>query len=113
LGFAQLPMVAAMPAPGHDEIELIGDGAIARGTFGVSVATNAGKLNPSVNTTPTSQLIVLYHPAHPEQLSMVRSLLEEYIDRPARQILVEGMVLEISEDGLEELGVEWEFRDGP
>jgi general secretion pathway protein D len=57
--------------------------------------------------------MVLYHPAHPEQLSLVRNALRDYIDTPARQIFVEGMVLEISEEGLDELGVEWEFKDGP
>lgn len=113
LEFAQLPMVAMMPAPADPEMALLGDGAIGRGQFGVSIATSAGALHPSVNTAPTSQLLVLYHPAHPEQLSLVRSMLEDFIDRPARQILVEGMVLEISEDGLEELGVQWEFKDGP
>jgi general secretion pathway protein D len=113
LEFAQLPMVAMMPAPGDTEMALLGDASIGRGQFGVSVATNAAPLNSSVNTAPTTQLLVLYHPAHPEQLSLVRSMLQDFIDRPARQILVEGMVLEISEDGLEELGVQWEFKDGP
>lgn len=113
LEFSQLPMVAMMPSPADPEMALLGDANIGRGQFGVSVATNAANLNPSVNTAPTTQLIVIYHPAHPEQLSVVRTLLEDYIDRPARQILVEGMVLEISEDGLNQLGVEWEFKDGP
>lgn len=113
LEFAQLPMVAMMPAPSDTEMALLGDASIGRGQFGVSIATSAGALHPSVNTAPTMQLLVLYHPAHPEQLSLVRSMLKDFIDRPARQILVEGMVLEISEDGLKELGVQWEFKDGP
>ncbi len=113
LEFSQLPMVAMMPAPADQEMALLGDGNIQRGQFGVSIATSAGALHPQVNTSPTTQLLVLYHPAHPEQLSLVRSMLEDFIDRPARQILVEGMVLEISDDGLKELGVQWEFKDGP
>lgn len=111
--FAQLPIVTQMPSPGTADMALLGDRAIGRGTFGVSVATQAQDLPSEINITPGSQLMVMYHPAHPEQLSTVRSLLEDYIDRPARQIFVEGMVLEISEDGLDELGVEWEFKDGP
>jgi general secretion pathway protein D len=55
----------------------------------------------------------MFHPAHPEQFSRVRRLLDDLIDRPARQIFVEGMVLEISEDGLRDLGIEWELRGGP
>ncbi|MCC5824454.1 MAG: hypothetical protein LAT64_14330 [Phycisphaerales bacterium] len=111
--FAQLPLVTQMPGPAAGDIGLLGDREIRRGTFGVTTATNAAELPAEINVTPGSQLMVLFHPAHPEQLSTVRTLLEDYIDRPARQIFVEGMVLEISEDGLQELGVEWEFKDGP
>ncbi len=111
--FDQLPLVTVMPAPPPTLMGLLGDGKVQTGSFGNSVTTNAGKLPDEVNASPSSQLIVLYHPAHPEQLSLVRSLLDEYIDRPARLIFVEGMVLEISETGLDELGVEWEFKEGP
>ncbi len=111
--FDKLPMVTQMPAPAAADMALLGDKKIARGQFGVSVATDATDLPNDVNAGPTSQLLVLYHPAHPEQLSLVRNALRDYIDTPARQIFVEGMVLEISEEGLEELGVEWEFKDGP
>lgn len=113
VNFDQLPLVTQMPAPGAGEIGLLGDKTIARGQFGVSVATNAADLPNEVNASPGSQLMVLYHPAHPEQLSLVRQLLTDYIDRPARLIFVEGMVLEISESGLDELGIEWEFKEGP
>lgn len=111
--FDKLPMVTQMPTPAPGDMGLLGDKAITRGTFGVSVATNATELPSEVNAGPTAQLMVLYHPAHPEQLSLVRNALRDYIDTPARQIFVEGMVLEISEEGLDELGVEWEFKDGP
>lgn len=111
--FEQLPMVAVMPAPPPDQMGLLGDGKVATGSFGNSVTTNAVKLPDEVNAAPSSQLIVMYHPAHPEQLSLVRSLLTDYIDRPARLIFVEGMILEISESGLDELGIEWEFKEGP
>lgn len=111
--FAQLPIVTQMPGPTDSEMALIGDSKIARGQFGVSIATDATALPASVNASPASQLMVLYHPAHPEQLSMVRTMLKDFIDRPANQIFVEGMVLEISEEGLDQLGVEWQFRDGP
>ena len=113
IAFDQLPMVTVMPSPGDNETALVGDAKISRGQFGVSVATDAAKLPSEVNASPGSQLMVLYHPAHPEQLSLVRSLLDEYVDLPARMIFVEGMVLEISETGLDELGIEWEFKEGP
>lgn len=111
--FAQLPLVAPMPAPAEGSMALIGSKDIARGQFGVSVATNADPLPADVNVAPSSELMVLYHPAHPEQLSMVQALLQDFVDKPARMVFVEGMVLEISEEGLDKLGIEWEFKEGP
>lgn len=111
--FDNLPMVTQMPSPTPGDMALLGDKKITRGQFGVSGVSDATDLPNDINAGPTSQLMVLYHPAHPEQLSMVRNALRDYIDTPARQIFVEGMVLEISEEGLDELGVQWEFKDGP
>ena len=114
MNFDQLPLVTIMPGPEDGQIGLVGDEGTARGAFGeTSTPAKASKLNAEVNAAPTSQLMVLYHPAHPEQYSTVRSILDEYIDRPARLVFVEGLVLEISEDGLDELGVEWNFKEGP
>ncbi len=114
IDFAQLPLVTKMPSPDAGQIGLVGELETKKGEFGVTMTpTKASALNPEVNAAPTSQLLVLYHPAHPEQFSVVRSILDEYIDRPARLVFIEGLVLEISEDGLDELGVEWSFKDGP
>ncbi|MBL4590694.1 MAG: type II secretion system protein GspD [Phycisphaerales bacterium] len=114
MNFDQLPMVTKMPAPSDEQMGLVGDQETARGAFGqTSTPAKAAALNAEVNAAPSSQLMVIYHPAHPEQFSTVRTILDEYIDRPARLVFIEGLVLEISEDGLEELGVEWSFKDGP
>jgi len=114
LEYNQLPMVTKMPAPTDAQIALLGgDAAAAAGAFGqTTTPTNAAPLTAEVNMSPASQLIVLFHPAHPEQFSLVRSLLDDFIDRPARQVFIEGMVLEISESGLDELGVQWTFKEG-
>lgn len=113
LNFDQLPMVAVMPEPAPDTMALVGDEAASTGAFGqTSTPTKASKLNNDVLMSPTSEIMVVYHPAHPEQFSLVRQLLDEYIDRPAQQVFVEGMVLEISEEGLDELGVEWSYQQG-
>jgi len=113
LEFNQLPIVTVMPSPTADQIGLLSSDAGGAGAFGqTTTPTKASKLNPEVNVGPTSQLMVVFHPAHPEQFSLVRSLLDEYIDRPARQVFIEGMVLEISESGLNELGIEWSFKEG-
>ena len=113
--FDQLPIVAPMPQPTTEQTQLLGASKAneLKGAFEVSVTPSvANPLPDDTNMTPASQLAVLFHPAHPGQYSDVIKLLGEVIDRPARQIFVEGLVLEISEDGLKELGVEWEFTDG-
>lgn len=113
INYDQLPMVTVMPSPTAETMGLIGDIDSARGEFGQSSApTKASKLNPDVHMGQTSELMVVYHPAYPEQFSVVRELLGRYIDRPARQVFVEGLVLEISEEGLDELGVEWSYQQG-
>ncbi|MBO6514474.1 MAG: hypothetical protein JJ974_10965 [Phycisphaerales bacterium] len=111
--FNQLPMVTKMPVPTDKQIGLVGASESKSGAFGqTTTPTSASPLESEVYVGPTSQLMVLFHPAHPEQFSLVRSLLDEYVDRAARQVFIEGMVLEISETGLEELGVEWSFKRG-
>lgn len=113
VNYDTLPLVVKMPDITGAEIGLVGDTKEQRGEFGVSLSPSiAGKLNDSINAVPMNELMVLYHPAHPDQFSRVRRLLDDYVDRPARQVFVEGLVLEISESGLEELGIEWEFREG-
>ncbi|UCD75035.1 MAG: ATP-binding cassette domain-containing protein [Phycisphaerales bacterium] len=112
--FAQLPLAVKLPDPKKEEAGLIGQGTAAGGTFGLSLTPSvAAALPENTIASPMSQLLVMFHPAHPEQFSRVRKLLDDYIDRPARQIFIEGMVLEISEDGLKDLGIEWELQSGP
>lgn len=111
--FNQLPLVTKMPVPTDKQIGLVGAAESKSGAFGqTTTPTAASPLESEVYAGPTSQLMVLFHPAHPEQFSLVRALLDEYVDRAARQVFIEGMVLEISESGLNELGVEWSFKRG-
>ena len=113
INYDQLPMVTVMPAPGGNDMGLVGDAGTASGAFGQSsTPTTAAKLPPDVLMGPTSELMVVYHPAHPEQFSVVSNLLDQFIDRPAQQVFVEGLVLEISEEGLDELGIEWSYQQG-
>ncbi len=114
IDFRKLPYVVLMPDPDPEYTGLIGEGGTSQGRFGVSLTPSlASPLKPNTVSAPMTQILVMYHPAHPEQFSRVRRLLDEFVDRPARQIFVEGMVLEISEDGLRDLGVEWELNSPP
>lgn len=90
-----------------------GFGGGGGGSLGLSqVPSVASPLTHETVTTPMSQLLILFHPGHPKQFSRVLQILEEVVDRPARQIFVEGMVLEINKDGLTDLGAKWQFVKG-
>jgi general secretion pathway protein D len=112
--FDMLPVVVELPAPKVEDTGLVGGGAqTQQGQFGSTVVPSlASSLSSQVVASPTQQVLVLFHPGHPEQFSRVQALLDDVLDRPARQIFVEGMVLEIDELGLQELGFDWEFRKG-
>ncbi len=114
IDFAKLPLVAQMPAPQADSMTLIeADGKSAIHPSGLfTVPVSSRRMNTDTVAGPSSQLVVLFHPAHPEQYSHVLRLLDDLIDVPARQVFIEGMVIEIGDDGLKELGVEWQLQEG-
>ena len=72
--FADLPWVAAMPAPSSEQTGLLGaDREVEKGAFELSVTPSvATPLPTDANTARASQILVYYHPAHPEQLGLVR-----------------------------------------
>jgi general secretion pathway protein D len=106
--FAKLPYVVTVPDPEKGDTGLVGSAKATGGQMGLSLTPgSAGELTNNPVAGPLTQLMVIFHPAHPEQFSNVRHMLDSFIDRPARQIFIEGMVLEISETGLKDLGIDW------
>ena len=108
IDMTQLPMVMALASPTPEQMGLVGgdaEGAGAGNDGRTMMPQAASKLETSTIGTPSSQLLVLFHPAHPEQFGRVDKILKTVIDLPARQVYVEGMVLEISQNGLKELGI--------
>ena len=109
IDFAQLPYVISIEDPKATDTGLIGaDAKLGGGKVSLTPGT-AGKITENAVAGPMTQLMIMFHPAHPGQFSDVRRMLDTFIDRPARQIFIEGMVLEISENGLKELGVKWDL----
>ncbi len=102
---ARLP--AVMLVPGPDGVGLVGGGANATNAERLSVATDLPNMT---SASPLMHLLVFYHPHRPEQYAKVLDLINRSIDLPAGQIVIEAMVLEISETGLKQLGVEWELE---
>jgi general secretion pathway protein D len=112
--FPKLPYVVSIEDPGKEYTGLIGaDTKMGGGNFKISLSPGvASNMTDNAIASPTNQLLVLFHPAHPEHFSEVRQILDTLIDRPARQIFIEAMVLEISEEGLRDLGIEWNWMGG-
>jgi general secretion pathway protein D len=130
IDFSRLPLVVKMPMPDAQSLGLVGaeasigvsqgfqspefGGGMSGGgsPMGGTVAAGAtGRLSPTI-AAGTSQLLVLSHPEEPEQFAKIKRVIEQLIDRPARQVYIEGLVLEVSKGAIEELGVQWGRRIG-
>ncbi len=105
----RLPIV--MSLPGSDATQLVGGTGTQRGAFGLQTAPSvASEIKSHTAAGTMMQLMVLYDPAKPEQYGELLQRIRRHIDTSAKQILIEAMVLEISETGLERLGVKWELK---
>ena len=111
--FAKLPYVVNIEDPKKEYTGLVGSKEVSsKGKLSMAPG-GASELMDNAIASPMTQIMVLFHPAYPEQFSEVRHILDTFVDRPARQIFIEAMVLEISEEGLKDLGVEWELNESP
>ena len=82
-------------------------GARRAGKLQLSVTPDiGGKDLPEVTTSDAQQrLLVIYDPGDLESLYGLKNMLTEHIDVPARQIVIECMVIEVIENKLKELGL--------
>ena len=91
----QLPVVVAVPETAFHE-----------------TIPHHEKVFPQTETDPINELLLFFDAAAPEKAGRVRRIIREQIDLPARKIMIEAMVLEISSQALDQLGVEWDFNSG-
>ena len=113
LEFKDLPIVIELKSPSATNIGVVGKSDLTQGKFGsTAMPGQAAELPAETVSSPISRLMTLFHPAHPEQLSRIQSLLNDVIDVPARQVFVEGQIIEIGDSALNELGIQWEFSEG-
>ena len=127
IDFDRLPLIVKMPMPDAQSTGLVGSdastggaqgsqsgqfGGSSGGSMGGTAAPGGtGRLSPTI-AAGTSQLLVLSHPEDPEQFAKIKRAIDQVIDRPARQVYIEGLVLEVSKGVIEELGVQWRSRSG-
>jgi hypothetical protein len=119
LAFDRLPLIVRVPATESRNMGLVGSDispaqvqAAAAGQFGLTVMPNVAAPLSETVAGGASELLVLFHPDYPDQFQKLKKVIQETIDRPARQIFIEGLVLEISDEGLKELGVQWDIKRG-
>ena len=67
---------------------------------------------PQTETDPVNELVVFHDENDPSQLSGFMATIKNDIDRPARQMIIEAMILEVSSTALKELGVKWSRASG-
>jgi len=87
---ANLPVIIALPGTTFHEIVPKGEEKF-----------------PQTETDPLNELVVFHNENDPAQLSGLIAILNNDVDKPARQIIIEAMILEISTTSLKELGVQW------
>ena len=110
-----LPLVMLPPPVDEDRLEFSGDAQDSSSSKSSSRSSSSGSSSSSEQTLhgmrkphsgETDQLLVFFHasqqPKFAELVNLVQSL-----DLEARQIYIEGLVLEVSEDALRESGVKF------
>ncbi|HEX3096169.1 MAG TPA: hypothetical protein VHQ02_00545 [Usitatibacter sp.] len=110
----RLPLIVKMPSTDKANMGLVGAdlNPAQRDQLGLTLIPSAAAPLAETVAGGTAELLVVYHPAYPEELLKLKRVIDETIDKPARQVFVEGLVLEISDEGLKDLGVQWDLRKG-
>ncbi len=77
------------------------------GTTFHEIVPKVGEKFPQTETDPLNELVVFHDANTPSQLGGLLDVLHKDVDKPARQIIIEAMILEVSSTALDELGVKW------
>jgi Bacterial type II and III secretion system protein len=83
-----------------------GDSVVGK-AMNVEKSQSAPLANPTL-AGPENRLMILYHPSQSAQVADLADLLTKTIDVPADQVLIEGMVIELNENDLKQLGANWQ-----
>jgi general secretion pathway protein D len=74
--------------------------------------TGPAQLAPRIQVTPDTSTNALVIVAPPSDFELISPIIEK-LDIVREQFLVEVLILEISEESLRELGVDWATFDSP
>ncbi len=67
-------------------------------------------LHQQTSGAPEQRLFIIYEKAFPEQLHVLLQLLRNDIDVPARQVVIEALVVELDTKKMDELGVNYNLQ---
>jgi len=98
---AQLPAVFSLPLAAPKE--LVGLSSIDEKRTPDKVS-----LVEETLSAPQNRLMILYHASQSEAVGRLKDLLQRTVDVADRQVLIEGMVIELTEDNLRDLGTQWQ-----
>jgi general secretion pathway protein D len=82
------------------------------GTINVDTIPTVTEKFPQTETDPVNELVVFHDENDQSQLSGIMAIIKNDIDLPARQMIIEAMILEVSSTALKELGVKWTRASG-
>ena len=69
-------------------------------------------LHHATEGEPAQRLLILYDPDDPESLQKIVNLLRNDIDVPARQVMIDALVIEINENKVRDLGISVQATQG-
>ena len=67
-------------------------------------------LHQHTSGAPEQRLFIIYQKAFPEQLHVLLELLRNTIDVPARQVVIEALVVEIDSNKMQEIGMNYNLQ---
>ncbi len=90
-----------------------GGGGRGGGGGGQAISLGGLFLDRITAGVPQQRLLIAYDGDDPEPMQVLVNLLRDHIDVPARQILIEALVIELNQDRLSDLGIDFEAnKDG-
>ena len=80
--------------------------------YGAVTTLGGTFLHQMTSGEPQQRMMLVYDPDDPEPLQNLLNLLLQKLDQPARQIVIEALVIEVNTDKVKSLGLDFHAGDG-
>ena len=80
--------------------------------YGAVTTLGGTFLHQMTSGEPQQRMMLVYDPDDPEPLQNLLNLLRQKLDQPARQIVIEALVIEVNTDKVKSLGLDFHAGDG-